>query len=89
MRILRYSGALALVPLGLLHPAAQLLGRTTDFGCNRADRPILRAVLTLVVEHHPDRAFADLRRKGVLRFVMAPYSQEVEPPGNPEQFTAA
>lgn len=62
------------VPFGLPDRVPQRFARPTDLGCDRAHPPILRAVLALVVEHHPRRAFADLRRKGVLRFVMAPSS---------------
>jgi len=69
-------------------PVPQRLARTTDLGRDRADRPISRAVLALVIEHHPDRASRTSGEKGVLRFVMAPSSQELEPPGNPERFTA-
>src|SRR5918993_790604 len=56
------TGAPALIALSLANPAAQGLRRTTDLGGNRADRGRLRGVLALVVEHHPDRTGADLRR---------------------------
>src|SRR3954454_18892993 len=56
------AGAPALIALGLANPAAQGLGRAADLGGNRADRGRLRGVLALVIEHHPDRTGADLRR---------------------------
>jgi hypothetical protein len=57
----RWSSPLTLVPLGLPDPVPQRLARTTDLGSDRADRRILRAVLALVVKHHPDRTLANLR----------------------------
>src|SRR3954463_16122595 len=56
------TGAPALIALSLANPAAQRFRRAADLGGNRADRGRLRGVLALVVEHHPDRAGADLRR---------------------------
>ncbi len=40
-----------------------------------------------MVAHHPNRALAHFRRKGAVRFVMAPSSQKLEPPGNPGRFS--
>ena len=54
--------ALALVALSL--PAPQRLRRAADLRRDRADRRPLRGVLAFVIEHHPNRAFADFR--GVL-----------------------
>src|SRR3954468_14779113 len=56
------TGAPALIALGLANPVAQRLRRAADLGGNRADRGRLGGVLALVVEHHPDRTVADLRR---------------------------
>src|SRR3954454_10812484 len=56
------AGAPALIALGLANPAAQSLGRAADLGGNRADHGRLGGMLALVVEHHPDRTGADLRR---------------------------
>src|SRR4029077_15245014 len=50
------------ITLGLANPVAQGLARAADLGRDRLDGRVLRAVLALVIQHHPDRALADLRR---------------------------
>src|SRR6476661_8645631 len=55
-------GPQALVALGLPDPVTQGLARAADLGRDRLDGRVLRAVLALVVQHHPDRTLADLRR---------------------------
>jgi hypothetical protein len=77
----------ALVTLGLPHPVAQCLARAADLLGNRVDRRPLRGVLCLVVQDHPNRAGTDLGGIRGTRFVIAPSSQELEPPGNPVRFT--
>src|SRR4051794_8540192 len=57
-------GPHALVAFSLAYPVPERLARAADLGRDRADRRMLRAVLALVFQHHPHRAFADLRRKG-------------------------
>src|SRR4051812_19791493 len=52
------------ITLGLANPVAQGLARAADLGRDRLDGRVLRAVLALVIQHHPDRALADLRRIG-------------------------
>ena len=47
-----------------LNPVTQGLARAADLGRDRLDGRVLGAVLALVVQHHPDRALADLRRIG-------------------------
>jgi len=54
--------------LGLLDPSAQGLGNTADLGCNGRDRARLRFVGALMLEHHSDRASADLRRVAICHF---------------------
>src|SRR3954471_13104200 len=50
---------------GNITPAlTQGLARAADLGRDRLDGRVLRAVLALVIQHHPDRALADLRRIG-------------------------
>jgi hypothetical protein len=60
----RDTAALAAIDLGLLHPLMQRLRNATDplFG-NRYHSCPSRVVIPLVVENHPYRAFANLRRK--------------------------
>ena len=54
---------LPLSTLSLLHPVMQRLRRAADLGRDRHDRRPPRRVLALVLQHHPHRALADLRRK--------------------------
>ncbi|GJE15017.1 hypothetical protein FOHLNKBM_6094 [Methylobacterium longum] len=60
----RRAGPLALIPLGLANPVPQRLAQTADLTRDRADRCVWRAVLALMVKDQPDRALADLGRKG-------------------------
>src|SRR5437868_10673494 len=78
----------ALVTLSLPHPVAQCLARAADLLGNRVDCRPLRGVLALVIQDHPNRAGTDLSGIWGTRFVMAPSSQELEPPGNPGRFKA-
>ena len=57
----------AAVALRLLHPLVQRLRRAADLARNRDDRRPARRMLALVIQHHPHRAGADLRRKLVRR----------------------
>ena len=63
----RHAGPLAAVDLGLLHPLVQRLRRAADLGRDRRDRRPARGMLAFVIQHHPHRAVADLRRKLVRR----------------------
>lgn len=63
-----HSVAHAAVLLSLLDPSAQGLGNTADLGCNGRDRARLRFVGALMLEHHSDRASADLWRVAICHF---------------------
>src|SRR3954470_23643860 len=54
-------GPHALVAFSLAYPVPERLARAADLGRNRADRRMLRVVLALVLQHHPNRALAHLR----------------------------
>src|SRR5262249_53687576 len=58
----RQAGAFALVTLGLPYPFTQGLPGAADFTRNRDDRRPLRLVLPLMLEHHPNSPFTELRR---------------------------
>ena len=51
----------------LTHPL-KVWGNTADLGCNGRDRARLRFVAALMLEHHSDRASADLRRVAICHF---------------------
>jgi hypothetical protein len=53
--------SLALVALSLANPTAKRLGIAADLARDRRDRGPLRAVLGLVIKHHPNSSLADLR----------------------------
>src|SRR5690606_3911172 len=53
---------LALIPLGLPHPAPQRLGRAADLLRDGLDGGPLGRVLLLVLPHQPDRPLPDLCR---------------------------
>ena len=59
--IRRQARSLAYVALGLANPTAKRLGSAADLARNRHDRGPLRAVLSLVIKHHPHRPLANLR----------------------------
>src|SRR3954451_24892112 len=54
-------GPHALVAFSLAYPVPERLARAADLGRNRADRRVLRVVLALVLQQHPNRALAHLR----------------------------
>lgn len=56
-----WTGALALITLGLPNPVPQRLGIAADLRRDRTDRRPLRGMLAFVLEHHPNRALAHLR----------------------------
>src|SRR5690625_2245540 len=56
------TGLQAQIALGLANPVEKRLVSTADLLGNRTDRSPLRAVLMLLIQHHPDRSFPDLRR---------------------------
>src|SRR5690606_31669492 len=60
----RGTRPLAQIPLRLPHPAPERLARAADLCSNRLDGSPLRRVLTLVLEHQPNRPLTHLR--GVL-----------------------
>ena len=65
--IRRHASPHAAVALGLLHPLIQRLRRAADLGRDRDDRRPARRHARFVIQHHPHRAGADLRRKLVRR----------------------
>src|SRR5262249_28670053 len=58
----RQPGAFALVTLGLPYPFTQGLPCAADLTRNRDDRRPLRLVFPLMLEHHPNSPFTELRR---------------------------
>src|SRR5690606_22277158 len=81
----RGTRPLAQSPLRLPHPATGRLARAADLLSNRLDGRPPRRVLTLVLEHQPNRLLPHLR--GVLLCLShAPISQELDPPANPGRF---
>src|SRR5262245_2482192 len=58
----RQPGAFALVTFGLPYPFTQGLPCAADLTRNRDDRRPLRLVLPLMLEHHPNSPFTELRR---------------------------
>jgi hypothetical protein len=68
--IARRTGPQALVALCLPHPAPQGLRLAADLRSERADCRSSRGVISLVVDHHPNRALANFRcvfRRGLVR----------------------
>src|SRR5690606_37673168 len=56
----RRTRPLAQIPLGLPHPATERLARAADLCSNRLDGRPLRRILTLVLEHQPNRPLPHL-----------------------------
>ncbi len=54
--------ALPLVAFGLPHPVAPRLSRAADLLGNQADGLVLRGILALMIDHHPNRSLAGLRQ---------------------------
>jgi hypothetical protein len=81
----REPGAESFVGLGDPHPAAEGLSGHAKLVADRADRRLLRGVLVLVLEHHPDGPFTDLRRIPGWS-CHGPTSHESEPPRIPGRF---
>src|SRR5690625_159432 len=52
----------AQIALGLSNPVEKRLVSTADLLGNRTDRSPLGAVLMLLIQHHTNRSFPDLRR---------------------------
>src|SRR3984885_2708056 len=81
------TGAHTTVALGLLHPLMQRLRRAADLGGDRRDRRPARGMLAFVIQNHSHRAARTSEENLlVVLLVMAPPSQELEPPINPERF---
>lgn len=73
--------------LRVLHPLVQRLVCAADRGRDRQDRGSARRTLRLMLQHHPHRTFANLRRRlFAVLLVIVQASQEFEPPTNPERF---
>ena len=91
LQLVRYldqnPSPLTAVDLGLLQPLLQRLGRAADLLRNGNHRCPPRRVIALVIQHHPYRSLADFRRNlFVVLLILAPPSQELEPPALPGAF---
>src|SRR5579863_6048036 len=72
------------VALGLANPLMQRLRSAADLARNRDQRCPTRRMFMLMIQNHPHRAGSHLRRELVRCLaVMAPPSQQLEPPANP------
>jgi hypothetical protein len=83
------QGCTSTVTFRLLQPFAQRLPGATDFGSNRDDRRPTRRVLPLMIQYiRTARSRTSGENLFVVLLVIAPPSQELEPPTNPGRFRA-
>ena len=78
------AGLAAAIDLGLFHPLVQRLRHAADLTGDRQDRRPARMVFSLVRTARPRTSGENLF---VVLLVMAPSSQELEPPINPARVT--
>ena len=80
--------AVMAVHLVALYPGQQGLRHAANFGRDRFNRSPQRRILAAVFLHHGHRPLTHFGGKPKLfDLVIAPFSQEVEPPQNPGRFT--
>src|SRR6202007_570994 len=65
--IRRHAWRTATVAIRLLHPFQPRMGEAANLPRDRSNRRTARRMLAFMIQHHPHRTLADLRRKLVRR----------------------